>query len=171
MFTISSEGCVEVLAVVQWVPIRTAVVVWRECRWYCLTLLLSHSSLRLSFTAAILTAKIRTFEEHLHRHPKVTTSNLSPHVWATSCSDCFLSWEQKDFNAGDYGFPKMVYKIVVTAPCCQSGKLLAQLQLHLHQLNCVLFGYWVVGDGWADTLEQSSAKSTDKVSLLSCQHN
>jgi len=43
-------------------------------------LLLSHGSLRLFFTVAVLTAKIRTYEEHLQRHPKVTISDLSPHV-------------------------------------------------------------------------------------------
>lgn len=122
------------------------LAIWRECRWHPGKLLLSHGSLCLFFIVAMLTAKIRAYEEHLQRHPKVTISNVSPHVWDSSWSGCFLSLEQKDFNSGDYGFPK-VYKPVITVPWCRSGKLLAQPQLRSHQLKCgecsfLLLDWW-----------------------------
>lgn len=61
-----TRGCAVVFAVVPWVPIT----VWGECK--CCWRAAALTWLLLSFIVAILTAKIRTYQEHLQRHPKVT---------------------------------------------------------------------------------------------------
>lgn len=70
-----------VAAVLLRVPAGAAVLSWQlEARQMIVgqlgKLLLSHS-FSLFFTVAILTARIRTLEEHLQRHPKVTQGSES----------------------------------------------------------------------------------------------
>lgn len=74
-----------IFAVVRWVPVTTAVLN-RQFEGNANDTVSPRKAAALTrllmsvFIVAMLTAKIRTYEEHLQRHPKVTISNLSPRL-------------------------------------------------------------------------------------------